>query len=70
MKTVIVELRNNNALRLLKDLELVNIIRVIEKPKKDNVKLSDKYAAQLPKEVAEKMQDYVSKNRSEWDRNI
>jgi len=31
MRTVTVELRNNNALRLLKDLELANIIRVLDK---------------------------------------
>ena len=41
MKTVTVELMNNNALRLLKDLELANIIRVLDKDKKkEKTKLS------------------------------
>jgi len=43
MRTVTVELRNNNALRLLKDLELANIIRVLDKEKKKaKTKLSER----------------------------
>ncbi|OFX21065.1 MAG: hypothetical protein A2033_10610 [Bacteroidetes bacterium GWA2_31_9] len=40
MKTLTVEVMNENALRLMQNLELNKLIRIIKKPKIDNYSLS------------------------------
>ena len=73
MKTVLVELRNNNnALRLLKDLELANIIRVLNTDeKKKNKKLSASLRRAISKDRAKEIYEHLKKMRNEWkERNI
>ena len=72
MRTVTVELRNNNALRLLKDLELANIIRVLDKDnKKEKTKLSASLRGAISKERAQELNEQLNQMRNEWeDRNI
>lgn len=72
MKTVTVELRNNNALRLLKDLELANIIRVLDKDKKkQKTKLSASLRGSISKERAKELNEQLKQMRNEWEgRNI
>ncbi|MBN1768194.1 MAG: hypothetical protein JXR50_11955 [Prolixibacteraceae bacterium] len=73
MKTITVELKNNNALRLLKDLELANIIRVLDKEKEttDNAKLSKTIRGSISKERAIELNKQLTQTRNEWEeRNI
>lgn len=72
MRTVTVELRNNNALRLLKDLELANIIRILDKyKKKEKTKLSESLRGAISKERAKELNEQLNQMRNEWeDRNI
>lgn len=72
MRTVTVELRNNNALRLLKDLELANIIRVLDKDiRKEKTKLSASLRGAISKERAQELNEQLTQMRNEWeDRNI
>lgn len=72
MKTVTVELRNNNALRLLKDLELANIIRLLDDDiKKEKTKLSARLRGAISKERAKELNDKLNQMRDEWqDRSI
>jgi len=72
MKTVIVELRNQNALRLLKDLELADIIRVLDSDKKKvKTKLSASIRGAISKERAIELNSQIDQMRKEWaDRNI
>jgi hypothetical protein len=72
MRTVTVELRNNNALRLLKDLELANIIRVLDKDeKKEKTKLSASLRGAISKERAQELKNQLNLMRNEWEeRNI
>jgi hypothetical protein len=72
MKTVTVELRNNNALRLLKDLELANIIRVLDKDnKQESTKLSVSLRGAISKKRAKELNEQINQNRKEWgNRNI
>ncbi len=84
MDTVLIELTNNKALRLLKELEDLHIIR----PLKRNVepdhfviaedsavytasrrKASD-YKGILSSDPADKMQSYVQQSRAEWQQPI
>lgn len=72
MRTVTVELRNKNALRLLKDLELANIIRVLDKSeKKETLKLSSRIRGSISKERAKQLNEQLNEMRNEWeDRHI
>lgn len=72
MKTVTVELRNNNALRLLKDLELANIIRLLDDDiKKEKTKLSARLRGAISKERAKELNEKLNQMRDEWqDRSI
>jgi len=71
METVLIQINNNKAYKLLEDLEDLQIIKVLEKSIISPRKLSDKYAGKLPSEVADELQEYVTKSRDEWNsRNI
>lgn len=71
MKTVTVELRSTNALRLLKDLELANIIRVLDDdtPKKKN-KPSASLRGAISKERAKELNEQINQMRNEWQESI
>lgn len=68
MRTVTVELRNNNALRLLKDLELANVIRVLDKSeKKEKTKLSSRLRGSISKVRAKQLNEQLNEMRNEWE---
>ncbi len=67
MKTVLIQINNNKAYKLLKDLEDLNIIKLIEQRILPKQKLSKKYAGKLPLDIADQLQDYVTQSRSEWN---
>ncbi len=70
MKTVTVELRNINALRLLKDLELAKIIRIVYRDKQEKTKLSSRLRGSISKERAKELNKQLEQMRNEWERNI
>lgn len=66
MTTLTIELRNEKALRLLQDLEDLQIIRVIKNPTKLSA-LRSKIKTKMSNEVIDKQ---VSDLRGEWQRDI
>jgi hypothetical protein len=71
METVLVQINNSKAYKLLEDLEDLQIIKVLNKSIQSQQKLSEKYAGKLPTEVADELQNHVTQSRNEWDnRNI
>jgi hypothetical protein len=69
--TVTIELYNQSALQLLKQLEEMNILKLIvpvkktvERPKKR------RWAGSISRETGDKMLNYLEKSRNEWERNI
>lgn len=64
MQTVLIQITNEKAYKLLEDLEDLQIIRVISK---SAPKLSEKYAGKLPADLAEELQHYVAQSRNEWN---
>ena len=71
MRTVTVEIKNDAALKFLKDLELIHVIRLIDKSvKKSKNKLSDKFYGCISNETAEELQKQLTQMRDEWQRNI
>lgn len=69
METVLVQINNAKAYRLLEDLEDLHLIKVLKKSIQPGEKLSEKYAGKLPSDIATELQDYVGKSRNEWRRN-
>jgi hypothetical protein len=67
METVLVQINNNKAYKLLEDLEDLHIIKVLKKSILPHQKLSEKYAGKLPAEVADELQNDVTQNRNEWN---
>jgi hypothetical protein len=70
MQTLLIEVTNQKAYKLLKELEALHIIRVLKKSAKPKQKLSEKYAGKLPADIAEKLQREVAQSRNEWERNF
>jgi hypothetical protein len=71
MDTVLIQITNSKAYRLLEDLEDLLIIKVLKKSNHPKQKLSEKYAGKLPADIADELQNYVIQSREEWnDRSI
>lgn len=66
METVLVQINNKKAYRLLENLEDLQVIKVLQKNIQPKQKLSDKYAGKLPSDIADELQNYVTQSRNEW----
>jgi len=63
METLLIQVENRKAHKLLEDLENLRILKVVGR--NTNVlsqKLSGKYAGRLPSDEATRLQDYVTRN--------
>ncbi|MDX2128526.1 MAG: hypothetical protein SFU91_05765 [Chloroherpetonaceae bacterium] len=67
METVLIQINNTKAYRLLEDLEDLHIIKVLKKSIQPQQKLSEKYAGKLPADVVDELQNYVTQSRNEWN---
>lgn len=67
METVLIQINNAKAYKLLEDLEDLHIIKVLKKSIEPQQKLSEKYAGKLPSDVADELQNYVTQSRNEWN---
>jgi hypothetical protein len=70
MDTVIIQLTTPKTMKLLLELQELNLLRVLKKNISTKTKLSDKYAGQLPTDIAEDLQKHIEQSRNEWDNNI
>ena len=70
METVTIELLNEKAYGLLKDLEDSHLIRMVDNENTSNASLSDRFEGKLSKEAADAMRKHVEQVRQEWDRGI
>jgi hypothetical protein len=66
--TMVIQLTNQKAIRLLHELEELNLIKVL----KENIepvktKLSDKYKGFISKEEGQQLNDHIKQMRSEWN---
>ena len=66
MKTMTIELYNDSARKLIKDLEDLNILRVVKSSPRKQKNIADKFSGKLSEKTANQMQDYVAKGRKEW----
>lgn len=69
MRTVTLDILNDKALNLLKDLEVLNLIKFREEKKEvapAKIKLSDKYRGIISKEQGQDLKLHIKQMRSEW----
>lgn len=71
MQTLTVKVNNINALKLLEDLEALNLIQVIREPIaiKTGKKLSERLAGSITSDEAKKLNVELDLMRDEWSRN-
>lgn len=67
METVLIQINDKKAYKLLEDLEDLQVIKVLKKSSNDGQSLSGKFGGKLSLEVAEDMQEYITKSRKEWE---
>lgn len=67
METVLIQINNIKAYKLLEDLEDLHIIKVLKKSIQTPQKLSQKYGGKLPPDIADELQNYVTQSRKEWN---
>ena len=67
METLLLQINNNKAYRLLEDLEALHLIKVLKKSILSKQRLSEKYAGKLPSDIADELQNYITLGRNEWN---
>ena len=65
--TMLIELTNQKAIKLLRDLEDLNIIKVLKENITEKKKLSEKYRGSISKEEGLKLDKHIEDSRNEWN---
>jgi hypothetical protein len=68
METILIELKEKRALNILRELEQLSLIKLLDEKTVSTLKMSEKYAGKLSKETADKLHEHVKQSRSEWER--
>ncbi|MEX0996563.1 MAG: hypothetical protein WDZ45_05915 [Flavobacteriaceae bacterium] len=68
MKTLHIEIKNAKAYKLLKNLEDLELIKVLKKKKATTDLLSVKYANSLPDSIIDDLHNQVAEARDSWER--
>jgi len=66
METVIIQINNKKAYKLLQRLEKQQLIRVLKKNTPKEGKLSEKYSGKLSSDTTDRLQEHVTQSREEW----
>jgi hypothetical protein len=65
--TMLIQVTNKKAMRLLHELEELRLIKVLnENSVPAKTKLSDKYKGIISKEQGQKLNQHIKQTRSEW----
>lgn len=72
MDTILLQITNDKAYKLIEDLEALNIVKVLKKDDAPKRKLSERFAGSLGLSDDEytAMQNSLTQSRNEWERNI
>jgi hypothetical protein len=72
MDTVLLQINNDKAYKLIEDLEALHIVKVLKKTVQPKEKLSAKFAGSLnlSDEEYNNFQDSIKQSRNEWERDI
>ena len=67
METIVIQITNNKALKLLQELEELHLIKLLKRNADTSQKLSEKYAGKLSSKTVEKLQQHIQQTRNEWN---
>jgi len=67
METVLIQINNSKAYKLLEALEDLNILKVMKKSTLPQPKLSEKYKGVFSEEDAKSFNEHTKTMRKEWD---
>ena len=67
METIFIQINHDKAYQLLKTLEELELIKIIETTTNKAAEFSDSDTGKFPSEVADDMHEYIKKGRSEWN---
>ena len=72
METILLQINDPNAYKLIEDLEALHLVKVLEKKTEPKKKLSERFAGslKLTEEQYNGFQDAISEGRNEWNRDI
>jgi hypothetical protein len=71
MEMLTIKVKDNKALKLLHDLESLNLIQIVNSDSKKSVKkLSSILTGSITEQQADAMQEELKQMRNEWDRDI
>ncbi|MFO7721750.1 MAG: hypothetical protein R6V49_00860 [Bacteroidales bacterium] len=68
METIIIQLKNKKALKLLEELEQLHLIRLLHKKRNISKRRSGKFAGKLSEVAAGKLHSEIAQSRNEWER--
>ena len=70
METILLQINNNKAYKLIEDLEALHIVKVLKKSASSKIKLSEKFAGSLnlSDEEYNNFQNSLTQARNEWER--
>jgi len=71
METVLLQINNEKAYQLLKNLEDLKIVKMLKKSKSEKVNLSDRFAGSLKLSETKynEFQESLTESRNEWNKN-
>ena len=67
METIVIQITNNKALKLLQELEELNLIKLLKRKADTSQTLSEKYAGKLSSSTVDKLQEHIKQSRNEWN---
>ena len=71
MNTAVIEIRNDVAYSFLRDLERINVLRIIKRTAAVSApKLSERFSGCLSQKRTEELQQELIQMRNEWNRDI
>lgn len=70
METLVIQLTHQKALKLLLELEDLNLIRVLKHTTTSGCSLSEKYAGKLSADTGRRLQQHITQSRDEWENHI
>jgi len=70
METLTIELINDNAIRILREMENVSLIKILKKHSTKKKNIGELLYNSISKESSDKMHVELKLMREEWDRTI
>ncbi len=65
--TMVIQVKNKKAIKLLHELQELDLIKVLKENISSDEKLSDKFKGIITREQGKNLQEHIKQMRSEWN---